>query len=588
MTTKSLTSAIALNARLVASGIGYLLVNRYTAFLLGVFAYSLLINLQGGPGGVVLFKEGMGFIFNKQYLELTLLFYLYCYFNMILRPSRWQALLAAAPLFFAYLGQDIYYLMYSNVFRFTELSEIPELLTVLSIPVILLLFITVVVPLVYFLWSVHYRKFVAIVIGILPLSLLIGAAEFYPQRYITSFCAVGEEIVEWSDAVSAENNGRFMMVLYREAERKVSLAKTEAYRDRPKYEQKAQELASWVSTHSNNRNVHLVVLESFVDPTLFQAATITKDPFHPSFKKLFGNKMGFSVSPVVGGGTSQAEFEVLCGVPAFQELAGVEFNSFTGSQAYCLPGTLQLAGYQTMASNAYKPSFFNTPKGYKGMGFAKMYFPREYVNDSSSYLTVGDTAGEDGYMWDGTLFAENLEFIAPLIKDKSGPPLFNYVLTIYGHMPHILNEQKRPKVLKMVSAYKDQHLEMSANQFFYRSEAVAEYVNRLLEIDEKSLIILVSDHVPPGIFGRKSYEKLRYLNNKDDSIHMNRIMVIEDGKVKKLATIHHYDVPAMVLNYVTKGAYCKERSCGFTENKFLDDRMKRHDDYMRLMAHATD
>jgi hypothetical protein len=66
MTTKGLTSAIALNARLVASGIGYLIVNRYTAFLLGVFAYSLFINLLGGPGGVVIFKEGMGFIFNKQ------------------------------------------------------------------------------------------------------------------------------------------------------------------------------------------------------------------------------------------------------------------------------------------------------------------------------------------------------------------------------------------------------------------------------------------------------------------------------------------------------------------------------------------
>jgi len=588
MTTKGLALAIALNARLVASRIVYLLVNRYTAFLLGVLAYSLLINLLGGPGGVVLFKENMGLVFNKEYLELTLLFYLYCYFNMILRPSRWQALLAAVPLLLAYVGQDIYYLMYSNVFRFSELSEIPELLTVLSLKVILLLIFTVVVPLGFFLWSLHYRRFVAIVVGILPLSLLIGTAEFYPERFITSFWAVGQEIVPWSDAVSAENNGRFMMVLYREAERKVSLAKTEAFRDRPRYEQQAQQLAGWIRSHSNNRNVHLVVLESFVDPTLFRGASLTKDPFHPSFKKLFGNKLGFSVSPVVGGGTSQAEFEALCGVPAFHELAGVEFNSFTGSQAYCLPGTLQLAGYQTMASNAYKPSFFNTPKGYKGMGFAKMYFPREYLNDSSSYLTTGDTTGEDGYMFDSTLFSENLEFIAPLIKDKSGPPLFNYVLTIYGHMPHILNEQKRPKVLKMVAAFKDPHLEMSANQFFYRSEAVAEYVNRLVEIDEKSLIILVSDHVPPGIFGRKSYEKLRYLNNKDDSIHMNRIMVIEDGKVKKIATVHHYDIPAMVLNYVTKGAYCKEHSCGFAENKFLDDRMQRHNDYMRLMAHATD
>ena len=588
MTTNGFTTAIALNARLVVNGIGCLLFNRYTAFLLGVFVYSLIINLQGGPGGVAYVKDGVTVAFNEQYFELTLLFYLYCYFNTILRPSRWQALLAVAPLLFAYLGQDIYYLMYSNIFRITELAMIPELFTVLSFKIILLLTLTVAGPLLYFLWSVQYRKLVPLVVGILPLALLIGAVEFYPAAYITTFSKVGEEIVPWSDKVSAENNGRFMMVLFREAERKLSVTKTAAFRDRPRYEQQMQQMAGWIRSHSNNRNVHLVVMESFLDPTLFRGATCSKDPFHPSFKKLFGNKLGFSVSPVVGGGTSQAEFEVLCGVPAFQELAGVEFNSFTGSPAYCLPGTLQLAGYQTMASNAYKPSFFNTPKGYKGMGFAKMYFPREFLNDPGTYLSTGDTTGEDGYMFDRTLFNENLDFITPLIKAKTGLPLFNYVLTIYGHMPHIINEQKRPKVLQLVSSFKDPHLENSANQFFYRTEAVAEYVNRLLEIDEKSLIILVSDHVPPGIFGRKSYEKLRYLNNKDDSIHMNRIMVIEDGKVKKIATIHHYDVPAMVLNYVTQGAYCKEHTCGFAENKFLDDRMQRHDDYMRLMAHATD
>jgi phosphoglycerol transferase MdoB-like AlkP superfamily enzyme len=588
MTTNGFAATVALNARLVASGVSDLLFNRYTAFLLGVFAYSLIINLQGGPGGVAFLRPDGSIAFNKQYLELTLLFYLYCYFNMILRPSRWQALLAAAPLFLAYLGQDIYFLMYSNIFRVCQLSEIPELLTVLSPKFIFLLILTVIAPLGLFLWSINYRKFVAIVVGILPLALLIGAVKYYPDRYANAFVQVGEEIVFWSDAVSAENNGRFMMLLYREAERNISRAKTEAFRDRPQYEQQAQQMAGWIRGHGNNRNVHLVILESFVDPTLFRGASLSKDPFHPNFKKLFGNKIGFSVSPVVGGGTSQAEFEALCGVPAFQELAGAEFNSFTGSQAYCLPGTLQLAGYRTMASNAFKPSFFNTPKGYKGMGFAQMYFPREYVKDTNSYLSVGDTTGEDGYMFDSTLFSQNLEFIAPLVKDKTDGPLFNYVLSIYGHMPHIINEQKRPKVLKLVSSFKEPQLENSFNQFYYRTEAVAEYVNRLLELDEKSLIILVSDHVPPGLFGRKSYEKLRYLDNKGDSLHMNRILIIEDGKVKKYATVHHYDVPAMVLNYISKGAYCKEHTCGFVENKFLDDRMKRHDDYMRLMAHATD
>jgi len=217
-----------------------------------------------------------------------------------------------------------------------------------------------------------------------------------------------------------------------------------------------------------------------------------------------------------------------------------------------------------------------------------MYFPKEYVNGSETYLSKGDTSGEMGYMFDSTLFSQNLEFITPFLKDSDGPPLFNYLLTVYGHFPHILNEQKRPQLLKMISSFKDQHLERAANQMFYRSEAVAAYVNRLLELDEKSLIILVSDHVPPGLYGRKSFEKLRYLNNKEGSLHMNRILIIEDGKAKKYATIHHYDIPAMVLNYVTKGAYCKEHSCGFMENKFLDDRMERHNDYMRVMAHASE
>lgn len=599
MTTNGITAAIALKARCVAGSIVFLLFNRYTAFLVGVYVYSMIILMLGGLGGVLAFTEieqlmlfrygdVTGVMLKREYWELALLFYLYCYFNAILRPSRWQAVLAALPLFLAYLGQDIYFLMYSNVFRFSELAEVPELFKVLSLPYIGLLLVFVALPLGYFLWSINYRKFVILIVGAVPLALLIGAAERYPEQYTEVYRKVGRPIEYWSDAVSAENNGRFMMLLYREAERQISRAKTEAFRNRSQYDQQAHELAGWINASGNKRNVHLVVMESFLDPTLFKNATYTKDPFHPSFKKLFGNKLGFSISPVVGGKTAQAEFEVLCGVPAFEELAGVEFNGFTGAAANCLPGTLQMAGYQTMASNAYNPSFFNAPNAYQGMGFAKMYFPREYVNGGDTYLNKGDTSGEMGYMWDGTIFSQNLEFITPFIEDNDGPPLFNYILTIYGHFPHQLNEQKRPMVLKMLSKFKDQHLERAANQMFYRSQAVADYVNRLLEIDEKSLIILVSDHTPPGQYGRKSFLKLGYLNNKDESMHMNRIMIIEDGKVKKFATIHHYDIPAMVINSITNGAYCKEHTCGFAQNKLLDDRMSRHDDYMRVMAHASE
>ncbi|MCL1980943.1 MAG: sulfatase-like hydrolase/transferase [Proteobacteria bacterium] len=588
--------------RSVVSTIVLLLFNRYTAFIIGVYAYSLIILALGGLGGMFgaielrsmwLFQldQARGVYLKKEYLELLFLLYLYGYFNKILRPSRWQALLAAIPLLLAYLGQDIYYLMYSSIFRFAELAEVPELLSVLTWPYIVTLLLLVVLPLGFFVWSIDYRRFWIPLAGALPLAVLIATTRYFPEQYIDGYRKVGQEIVNWSDKDTVDNNGRFMMLLYREAERHLAHARTELFHNREQYEEQARKFAAWLKqTGGPKRNIHLVVLESFLDPTLFKAATYTKNPLHPDFRKLFGaNKLGFSLSPVVGGKTAQAEFEVLCGAPAFEEMLGMEFNSFTGpAAAYCLPGKLQLAGYQTMASNAFKPSFFNEQNAYRGIGFAKIFFPREFApSDTDTYLSKGDTSSEEEYMFDGNIFSQNLEYITPLLREKDAPPLLNYVLTVYGHFPHLINEAKRPKVLKMISNFQDEQLERAANQMFYRTQAVADYVNRLIELDPKSLIILVSDHLPPGQHGRRSFQKLRYLDNSNDNIHMNRIMIIEEGKAKKYAVMHHYDIPAMVYNFVSNGMYCKVNTCGFVDNKLLDDRMQRHDDYMRIMAHAS-
>lgn len=576
-----------------------MLCNRYTAFLLGVYLYSLILAFLGGLGGVVamtkhpaliLFplEDGSGLMLTKEYWELTLLFYLYCYGNLILRPSRLRPWLAALPLFLAYLGQDFYYIAYSNVFRFAELAEVPELFKVLSLPSLLLLGGLVALPLGYFLWSINYRRPLVLIGGIMPLVLLIGLVEFFPVRYTQVYERIGQPIEVWSDSVSAVNNGRMMMLLYREAERRIAVNKTEGFRNRGEYDAQASQQAAWIGAHNNQRNVHLVVLESFIDPSLLKNANFSKDPLHPSFRKLFGKNLGFSLSPVFGGKTAQAEFEVLCGVPAFGELTGVEFNSFSGSAANCLPGLLEQSGYQAMASNAHNPSFFNTPNAYKGIGFSKMYFPSEYGGSSPTYLNKGDTSEEMGYMYDGVFFKQNLDFITPLLKEPQHKPLFNYLLTIYGHVPHLINKEKRPLVLKMRSNFKDQFLEWAANQIYYRSQAVADYVTELMALDPNGLIILVSDHLPPGQYGHTSYQKLRYIDGSEEGVHMNRIMIVEAGKVKKLATVHHYDIPAIIMNSITDGAYCREHSCGFAQNKLLDDRPGRHDEYMRVMAHASE
>lgn len=552
--------------------------SRYVLLVLALALYTELIERLGGLRG--------GWTFVRQYFEIAVILYLYWYLLNIVRPSRWRPFLAAAPIFLAYIGQDIYYLLLGKVFRFVELTEVKELLNVTSPKFLALIILAGVIPFSGLLWCIDFRRWRVMALGLLPLALVVGVTVFFPAKTTWFYFQAHIWVVNWSDELPVEMNGRLVMLVYREAQRRISLAKTSAFHDRPAYATDARRRAEWLKKNGTSRNVHLVVMESFVDPTLFKGAVYTGDPVHPEFRKLFGDRQGFSVSPVFGGKTSQAEFEVLCGVPAFQELAGVEFNSFTGVPAYCLPGTLQMAGYRTVASNSFKPTFFNAISAYEGIGFGEMYFPKEYVDDATTYLSTGDTTGEL-YMFDGHLFDQNLEFVRGAIADTDAPPLFNYVLTMFGHLPHVLNTAKRPYFLKLTSSYRDPQLERVANQFYYRSQAVAEYVKKLTAIDPRSLIILVSDHVPP-LQGLITYKKLRYLDNTKDNLHLNRVLFIEDGKVKTYATIHHYDIPKIILNYLSQGGYCRENSCGFTGNRLLADRDGLRDAYLRLMAHAIE
>lgn len=553
--------------------------NRYVAFFLAALIYSLLGESQVGIRG--------GWIFAGQYLEIPILLYLYWYLNSIMRPGRWTALLAAMPILLAYVGQDIYYLMLGKIFRAVELAEVPELMRVMPLKYRLAVIGAGAVTLLAFIRVPDRRRVVLAILGLVPLAMVLTWVELWPQQFTSNFQQVSREIVNWSDVRPVEANGRFAMLLYREAQRRISLEKTSWYHNRAKYDAEAQRQASWLTQHSRKKNVHIIVMESLLDPTLFRKASFSVNPVHPKYSSLIGNAGSFSVSPIFGGKTSQAEFEVLCGTPAFQEIAGVEFNSFSGSAAHCLPDILSQAGYRTTVSNGYDPSFFNAVNAYKGIGFTEQFFPIEFSPNSPTYLAMGDITGEI-YMFDSVLFSENLKFVAEHLQNKPHQPLLNYVLTMYGHSPHVLNKTKRPQITKLIAKLQDPQLERVANQFFYRSEAIADYVEGLLAIDRESLIIIVSDHLPP-LQGLGTYRQLGYLDNRQNSLYLNRLIVVENGVVTALPTIHHYDIPQVVLNYLSSGLYCRENSCQSTqESDQQDDRLLFHEKYLRLMAHAIE
>lgn len=512
--------------------------------------------------------------------ELPLLMAVYWALNFVLRPRRLSAFIAAVPIVVFYTGYDLFHLYWGSIFKAIDAASLPLLLKVLpwlsKIGVLLLLFSPIVLVLCY----VDYRKYGRVLsIGALA-GLLIVIVEVRPGIALAALDRAGFQVAEWSDVESVNENGRLATTLYFEAKRRQSFFDTATYAHRPEYEMQVRADADLLRKYGNHRNVHLVVLESFVDPALFTGVTFSKDPRHPDFAALVGDKQSFSISPVFGGESAQAEFEVLCGVPAMQKLSEIEFDDFTGDATACMPQILNQNGYSTIVSNAFEPDYFNWMKAYPGVGFQQVYFPREYGSAHTTYLTAKNVSDSEQYVFDGDLFDQNLAFVARTLHDAPNHPILNYVVGTYGHEPNEIDTEKRPLVVSMRAAHQDEQLLRAANQYWYRTQAIARYVRALMALDPKGLIIVVSDHLPPLDSGLKSYRDFRYLNNADDSTHLNRILIFEDGEVVRHETVHHYEVPSLVYDYLTGSAFCAHAQCDASDSA-------REGQYMYLMAHAV-
>lgn len=536
---------------------------RSAAFLIFIGAISEILSRQ----------SDLSPLYSHLRIEVPLLLGLYWALSFAFRPGWKSQVASAVPFALAYIGCDIFFIAYGNVLRISDFQNVPELFKVLTIgqkaamysflgatPVLLLVFL-------------DYRRYwrMLSVAGFVLAG--IGVVEFLPDAFLRGLQMAHVEVETYSDAQSVNENGRLTMMLYFEASRRSAIKQTAAYRERSGYEQEVRARGNFIEANGNRRNVYLVVLESWVDPNLFRAVTYSKDPANPDFKQLVGDKLGFSISPVFGGGTAQAEFEALCGVPARGELSEIDFDDFTGHAAGCLPGVLRQAGYSTYATNVYQPDYFNSVNAYTGAGFDEIYYPKEYARDRNTYLSISKATATETYLFDGDLFDQNLAFIARTLRENPGKPIFNYVLTMYGHEPHDIDTSVRPMVLSMIAPHDDQQLLRSANQYWYRTQAIASYIRGLIKLDPNSLIIMMADHVPGLDEGTKSYKDFRYLDNVEGSTHMNRIVVVENGVVVQHETIHHYDVPALIYDYVTGEKYCAQNKCRLSSGE-LEDRYK--------------
>lgn len=504
-------------------------------------------------------------------VEYPFALYLFFALNQILRPSRWRPLLAALPVVVLHLVHDVHYVIFGEIPHLVQVKELPEVFTVggLGLRAAML---GLGLGLIWLLVrQVQYNRRSLWVS--LPFWALVLTMAVAPARVMGLIESGVYEINPWLDLDNAVINGRLTTAIYNEAKRRVAVGSLSDYAQNADQRRYYDQVLSYLQHHAQrDRQVFILVLESFLDPRLLKPLKKHEEYLDAEFLRHYGQSLGFSVSPVFAGGTAQAEFEILCGVPAFSEFSQMEFNLFHGHPIPCLPRMLNELGYDTLVNYPYLPAFFNARRAYPGLGFSETYYAREHT-DLPSYLHL-KRVGE--YLFDGDFFQQNREFLE---QRPGNRPLLNYNLTMYGHMYYDVLQPIKWKVDHQAA-----FLENIVNISYYRSVVLDQYLQWVSKQYPKSLVIAISDHLPLVGDGPKTYKEMEYLGNKEDNSHFNRVLVIKDGKPTRLPDMNHFSVPYLVYDYLTDGGFCKQFDC---PTRYPYDKERLRERYRYLMASAA-
>lgn len=197
-------------------------------------------------------------------------------------------------------------------------------------------------------------------------------------------------------------------------------------------------------------------------------------------------KKGWLQIPVMGGGTSDSEYEVLTGnTKQFLPVGTMAYEFYCSAPEYGMATSLKQQGYKTIALHPASPANWNRTKVYQEMGFEEFIsmenwdreieFLREFPSDKTAYDKV----------------------IELIDKKESGEKLFAFLVTIQNHGGYAEDSWGDfiPEVsLQSDSEYPQAEAYLSlANESDKAFEQLVEYFSNE---EAPTMIVMFGDHFP--------------------------------------------------------------------------------------------
>lgn len=237
-----------------------------------------------------------------------------------------------------------------------------------------------------------------------------------------------------------------------------------------------------------NPNIIILMSESFTNPNKLINIEYSKNPI-TNLEKIAKEENTYSgeiVTPVLGGGTSLPEFEVLTGLSSyFLPKQIYPYTSYIQDDMNSIVRIFANEKYETIGIHTNTRTFYNRYKIYKYLGFKKTIFEEDLNNPEY----------KGGYISDEELLSQIIKQYETTNGNK-----FIFALSMQNHMPYTKKtyENYDIQITNNANLTKTELYEL--NQYiqgvYDADKAYGELVEYLKGQTEPTILVIFGDHLP--------------------------------------------------------------------------------------------
>lgn len=238
----------------------------------------------------------------------------------------------------------------------------------------------------------------------------------------------------------------------------------------------------------DNPNIILIMNESYSDLSDFPNVTYSQNPMEiiNNMENTEENFIrGNVISPVLGGGTSLPEFEVLTGLTSyFIEQQIYPYTSYIRNDMNSIVRTFSQKNYTTIGIHTNTKTFYNRYNIYKYLGFEKTIFEEDIENPEykGRYISDNEAANQ----------------IIKAFEENNGNK-FIFTVTMQNHMPYTGEKYDNYDIdieSKLLSNTEITELKNYTQGIVDANKMYQKLVEYLKEQEEPTILIMFGDHLP--------------------------------------------------------------------------------------------